>query len=159
MQSSFRQTIIATTAILGLTAFAAVAATPPAADPAAAPTTAKTQPAGAHNRAENIAQRLTDLHAQLNITPAQQVPWDQFTAVMRENAQMMAVALQQRSKVLPTMTAAENMQSHAEIANAYAQEMGKLVPAFQAVYATMSDTQKHTADQVFRDGPHRPHHG
>jgi len=29
------------------------------------------------------------------------------------------------------------------------------VPAFQALYATLSDTQKRLADQAFRDGGYR----
>ena len=32
----------------------------------------------------------------------------------------------------------------------HAQEMQKLVPVFEALYVTMSDSQKHVADQVFR---------
>ena len=46
------------------------------------------------------------------------------------------------------MTAAANMQSYAQVAKDHAQDMQKLVPVFQALYDTMSDNQKRTADQV-----------
>jgi len=49
------------------------------------------------------------------------------------------------------MTATENMQSYADVSMAHAQDVEKLVPAFQALYGTMSDSQKRMADQVFRD--------
>jgi hypothetical protein len=41
------------------------------------------------------------------------------------------------------------------VAMNHAQDMQKLVPAFQTLYDTMSDSQKKTADQVFRDDAHR----
>jgi methyl-accepting chemotaxis protein len=54
-------------------------------------------------------------------------------------------------QALPTMTAADNVKSYAEVSAEHAKEMQKLVPAFQALYDTMSDSQKHVADQVFRN--------
>ena len=95
-------------------------------------------------------QRITDLHQRLNITAKQQTSWDKFARVMRENARSMDQAFQRRVQMMPGMTATENMQSYAQIATEHAQDMQKLVPAFQALYATMSDSQKRTADQVFR---------
>ena len=49
------------------------------------------------------------------------------------------------------MTALENLQSYAAVAAEHAQEVQKLVPAFQTLYDTMSDSQKRRADTVFRD--------
>ncbi len=77
---------------------------------------------------------------------------------MREDAQTMDGVFQHRMQALPTMTAPEDMESYATIAQAHAQEMQKLVPAFEALYATMSDSQKHNADLVFRSGAQKPHH-
>jgi hypothetical protein len=101
-----------------------------------------------------VEQRITDLHARLQITPAQQPQWEQFIQVMRDNAQSMDQTFQHRVEAMPTMTATENMQSYALFASTNAQDVQKLVPAFQALYDTMSDTQKRTADQVFRDDAH-----
>jgi DNA-binding transcriptional regulator YbjK len=59
------------------------------------------------------------------------------------------------------------MQSYEQLAEAHAQHLQKLVPAFQTVYNSMSDQQKQTADQVFREnaeqhaqrGAHRGRNG
>jgi protein CpxP len=164
MRISFRQTLIATTAIIGLSGFAAAAAPPSAGDPtatrsSATPTSAqpmtKGQPSSGHDMAAKIEQRITDLHSKLHITPTQQPQWDRFSEVMRENARDTDQTFQHRVQAMASMTAAENMQSYAQVTSEYAQHMQKLVPAFQALYDTMSDNQKRTADQVFRDDSNR----
>ena len=164
MRTSFRQTVIATTAIIGLSAFAAAAAPPSAGDPTAvrpSPTAAsgqpvaKPQPGAGHNMAARIEQRITDLHSKLKISPAQQPQWDRFSEVMRDNARNTDQTFQHRVQAMSTMTAAENMQSYAQVTAEYAQHMQLLVPAFQALYDTMSESQKRTADQVFRDDANR----
>lgn len=153
MRPSFRQTVIATTAIIGLSAFAAVAAPPSSGDPTAvhpSAATARQPTAASHDRAGNIEQRIVALHGELAISPAQQPQWNQFAQVMRSNAETMDEAFQRRVQAMPTMTAAENMASYAQVSMEHAKDMQKLVPAFQALYDTMSDNQKKTADQVFR---------
>ena len=77
---------------------------------------------------------------------------------MRDNAQTMDQTFQNRVQSMPAMTATENMQSYALLASTNAQDVQKLVPAFQALYDTMSDTQKRMADQVFRDDAHHGDH-
>jgi hypothetical protein len=49
------------------------------------------------------------------------------------------------------MSAVDNMQSFAQIEQQRAQDTQKLVPAFQALYASLNDQQKKTADQLFRN--------
>jgi hypothetical protein len=49
------------------------------------------------------------------------------------------------------MNAVENMQSYAQIEQTRAQDMQKLVPAFQTLYTALSDEQKKQADQLFRN--------
>jgi periplasmic protein CpxP/Spy len=165
MRLSLRQIAFATIAITSLSAFAGAAA-PPAGDPTATrPSTTTSGPsatrhhAGAHHdMVDNVEQRIADLHAKLQITTAQQPQWDQFIQVMRDNAQSMDQTFQHRVQTMPAMTATENMQSYAQLASTNAQDVQKLVPAFQALYDTMSDTQKRTADQVFRDDAHHGGH-
>src|ERR1700712_1540957 len=70
MANCCRLTAIATTAALGLSAFAALAAPPVAGDPTAPPA-AKMQPSRGHMKFEGIEQRIADLHAKLKITPEQ----------------------------------------------------------------------------------------
>ena len=107
---------------------------------------------------DQVGQRITRLHSQLHITPAQQAQWDQFAQVMRDNATNMDQALEQRSTSFATLTAAENMQSYAQIAQEHAQDTQKLATAFQALYGSFSDDQKKNADTVFRArGDHPPH--
>jgi hypothetical protein len=153
MRTSLRPTLIATAAIFGLSAFAAMAAPPGGGDPATVHPATHAQAASMHKES-GIEQRISDLHAKLAISPAQQPQWDQFVQVMRDNAQSMDRTFKQRATMLPTMTADENMQSYAKVATEHAQDMQKMVPAFQALYGSMSDNQKRMADQVFRDEAH-----
>jgi hypothetical protein len=157
MHNSFRYTIIAASAIIGLSGFASMAA--PAADgPSAAGSqaAAKVRPVAGHEA--TIEQRIKDMHAKLLISPAQQPQWDVFADVMRNNARNMEETFKQRVNTMSGMNAPENMQSYGKVAMSHAQDMQKLVPAFQALYDTMSDSQKKTADQVFRDEGHRGKH-
>lgn len=97
-----------------------------------------------------VERRITDLHSRLQITPQQSQQWDQFIQVMRDNAREMDQIYQQRAEKLGSMSAVDNMQSYAQIEQQRAQEVQKLVPAFQTLYASLSDQQKRTADQMFR---------
>jgi periplasmic protein CpxP/Spy len=97
-----------------------------------------------------VDQRITELHSRLHITADQKPQWDQFTQVMRDNAKQMDDVYQQRAQQMGTMSAVDNMQSYAQIEEQRAQDMQKLVPAFQTLYASLSDQQKKTADQMFR---------
>jgi periplasmic protein CpxP/Spy len=56
----------------------------------------------------------------------------------------------QRMQQYPTMNALENMQSYEQIAEAHAQDLQKLVPAFENLYNAMPQQQKQLTDQVFR---------
>ena len=140
MRKSFRQSVLATAAVIGLSTLA-FAATAPA---------ASAKPAVHQSQESTVEQRLADLHAKLQITAAQQTQWEPFAQVMRANATGIDEAFQTRVKALPGMTAADNVKSYAVITEEHAKEMQKLVPVFQTLYDTMSDSQKHVADQVFR---------
>jgi hypothetical protein len=159
--SSFRSSVLAGTAIFSLWGFAAGAASPGAGDPTTVHTsTAAGQaapPSGpGHKQESMIEQRIADLRAKLQITPAESAQWEQFAQVMRDNARSIDAAFDRRVQTLPGLSAPENMQSYAALALEHAQEVQKLVPAFQGLYDTLSDSQKRLADQVFReDTDHR----
>jgi hypothetical protein len=146
-----------------MAAFAATAAPPTANDPAAAgsaPAQGSPRSSPARSDADRsmtgkAEQRISSLHARLQITPAQQPQWDQFAQVMRDNARLMDETFQRRTQNFATMTAEESMASYAQVAMAHAQGMQNLVPSFHALYGTMSDLQKRAADQVFREDGHR----
>ena len=160
MHASLRRIVLTTTAIFGLGAFAAAAAPPGAGDPtivhhpassASGPAAVSGQPTARHRHEDGVEQQIADLHAKLQITPAQSERWEQFAQVMRDNARGIDAAFDHRVQALPGMTAPENVKSYAAVATEHAQDVEKLVPAFQVLYDTMSDSQKRQADQVFRD--------
>ncbi len=121
--------------------------TPP---PAASASPLATQPAPGNNAEQRVETHIKQLHAQLRITPAEQPQWDRFAQVMRENARDMDQAFMQRAQQYPTMTAVQNMQSYQQIAEAHAQHLQKLVPAFDNLYNAMPEQQQRLTDQVFR---------
>ena len=119
--------------------------------PAAASSPMAGHPVPGKNAQERVEHRITELHAQLGITPAERQQWDQFAEVMRENARDMDQVVMQRAQQAQSMNAVQNMQSYEQMAEAHAQHVAKLVTAFKALYDTMPDQQKRVADQVFRE--------
>lgn len=102
--------------------------------------------------AQHVEARIKQLHGQLHITAAQDSQWNEFAQTMRDNARDMDEAAEQRAQQFGTMTAIENMQSYEKLAEDHVQHLQKLIPAFQALYDSMSPEQKKTTDQVFRAG-------
>jgi hypothetical protein len=101
---------------------------------------------------EAAEARITDLHARLKITPAQEDLWNSVTQVMRENAKTMDALRKARTEKAPTMTAVEDFKSYGEITEVHADGIKKFVPVFSALYDSMSDGQKKNADTIFRRG-------
>ena len=131
---------------------APVSATPQgAAPPAAASSPMAGHPVPGKNAQERVEHRISELHAQLRITPAERQQWDQLAEVMRENARDMDQVVIQRAQQVQSMDALQNMQSYEQMAKAHAQHVEKLVTAFKTLYDTMPDQQKRVADQVFRE--------
>jgi periplasmic protein CpxP/Spy len=158
-------------ALLFLPAAALAQSSPSPAPQGAAPpsSAASTSPIAGHpvagkNAEERVEHRIRELHAQLHITPAEEAQWNQFAEVMRENARDMDQAYMQRAQQFETMSAVQNMQSYEQLAEAHAQHVQKLVPAFQNLYDSMTAQQKQVADQVFRQNSEQhaqraAHHG
>jgi protein CpxP len=105
---------------------------------------------------DRVEQRIADLHARLQITPSQQALWDPFAQVMRDNAQHMRQAVDDRADKLKIMNASENMLSYGQLAEQHAQDVQRLASAFQPLYAALSPDQQRTADAMFR-GVGMPH--
>ena len=100
----------------------------------AAPAT--TEPALATAKASPVEARIKELRNKLNITDAQQAQWDSLVQVIRDNAK--------------AMTAIDAVKSYQAVIEAHEAGMAKFVPAFQALYDSMSPAQKETADAMFR---------
>ncbi len=133
----------------GSAARPAAAANPVAASPAAKAAGVPEAQTPRGQRVVNQAeQRIDQLHKQLRITAAEQAQWDQFAAVMRDNAQHMDQVFADRGN--PTNgTALDDMRAYQAITQAHADDVNKLAPAFEALYSAMSPDQKKTADNVF----------
>jgi protein CpxP len=127
----------------------------PAAPSAAASSPMTSQPVSGKNMEERVENHIKQLHAQLQITPAEQPQWDQFAQVMRENARDMDQAFMQRAQQYATMNAMQNMQSYEQMAEAHVRHLQKLVPAFDNLYNAMPEQQKKLTDQVFRANAER----
>lgn len=136
-------------------AFAQTAASAPAAMAAAA-SSAEVRVAQHQQRVE---ERITWLHTQLKITPEQEPQWKAFADVMRSNGQAMGDLYRQRAEGENTRNALDDMKQYAQISQAHADDMQKLVTAFEPLYTSLSPEQKKLADQTFRHNgrDHGPH--
>ena len=109
------------------------------------------------SKVDRTEARITDLHAKLEITPAQEDLWNKVTQVMRDNAKTMDTLNQARREKGKTMTAVEDLKSYGEIAEAHAAGLKNFIPVFEELYNAMSENQKKDADTLFRHGSHRGH--
>jgi hypothetical protein len=107
---------------------------------------------------EQVETRIKELHQKLMITAAQESQWNAFAQVMRENAQTMDAILKERADALGEMNAVQDLRSYEKLADAHADGLRKLVPAFEVLYNSMSEDQKKTADKVFARHEGRPRH-
>ena len=100
--------------------------------------------------ANAVEARIKELHKKLHITTAQKPQWDNLAQVMRDNAQAMSDLKKQRASDAQTMNAVDVVKSYESVIEAHEDGMKKFVPPFEALYNTMSDAQKKTADSLFR---------
>jgi hypothetical protein len=125
-----------------------------AAGPALAQTDAPATPpaqAGPSRRAlTRLEHTIADLHRRLHITAAEQPQWDVFTQILRDNAEHMDALYEARSTA-ETMSAVDDLRSNAGIAEARAQDMRRLVPAFETLYDAMPPEQRRLADAAFKE--------
>jgi protein CpxP len=108
-------------------------------------------PAGNTTMEDRVSKRITQLHAALHITAEQETLWQQFADVMRDNARKMDQDYKDRAARFANLSALENLQSYAQIAQEHADDTQRLVAAFQPLYTAMPDAQKKIADQAFRN--------
>jgi hypothetical protein len=99
---------------------------------------------------ERIEGRIKDLHKRLHITAAQDSQWNDLAQVMRDNAKAMVDLEQQQSAETHAMNAVDVVKSYGAVIEAHEAGMKKFIPAFEALYNSMSDVQKKTADALFR---------
>jgi hypothetical protein len=99
---------------------------------------------------QNVEANIAILHQRLQITPAQEAQFNAVANVMRQNARAEESAPQ-----APPANASAVAQLRSEIQYDEVELAGmkRLLPALEALYATLSPPQRQTADAVFRQGP------
>jgi hypothetical protein len=107
------------------------------------------------SKVDRTEARIKELHAKLEITPAQEELWSKVTQVMRDNAKEMQALIKERSAKAGTMTAVNDLESYGAIVEAHADGIKKFISVFEPLYASMSDTQKKNADKLFQHHDHR----
>jgi hypothetical protein len=107
---------------------------------------AKTKP----TPADPVEARIKTLHSRLHITADQESLWEKVAQVMRENAKAMADHRTEAAQNAQGRSAVDELKSYAAAIDAHADGIHKFIPTFQALYDSMSDAQKKTADAVFR---------
>ena len=106
-------------------------------------------------RTSAVAQteaQIKQLQGALKITEAQKELWNNLTQVMRENAKDMDALTKERAENTKAMNAVEHMKLHSQITETHLDQLKKLIPPFEAFYASMSDEQKKSTDTIFRTG-------
>jgi Spy/CpxP family protein refolding chaperone len=127
----------------------------------AVPVVAFAQTPVSHAKAEKDAEkpvdkaeaRIKEMHAKLKITAAQDPAWEDFVKAQRDNAQQMSALIQKREESADSMNAVDDFKNYQEIAQAHADGLNKIVPAFEKLYGSLSDEQKKMADSMFRGAP------
>lgn len=104
--------------------------------------------------ADHAEARIKLLRSTLKITDTQQVLWNNLTQVMRENAKELDTMSKDKAEMTKSMNALESMKLHSQITEFRLEQQKKLIPAFEALYTSMSDEQKNVTDNVFRTGKH-----
>jgi len=146
-------------ALLALTLLAGPALAQGGASAPAAKSAAPARSSPAQRHEEAVESRIKQLHEQMQITDQQAPQWDAFAQVMRDNGTRAGQAFQERAQKLSTMNADDVMKSYTALAQMHADNMQKLSTSFSALYATLSDEQKKTADRLFRQEHGHPHGG
>jgi LTXXQ motif family protein len=108
--------------------------------------------------ARGVDGLIAHLHEEFKVTPAQEDLFQKLATVMREDADSMSALAKKRSEGAKTNSAVDDLKSYAEIAEAHADGAKRMIPVFQALYDSMSDTQKQAADIEFREHYATHHH-
>lgn len=115
----------------------------------------KKAPAVARTSAvEHTEARIKQLKDALKITDTQKESWNIVTQVMRENALGMDALRKERAETITTLNAVERLKFHSQMTETHLDQMKKLIPPFEALYASLSDEQKKSTDAIMQTGKH-----
>jgi periplasmic protein CpxP/Spy len=99
----------------------------------------------------DVDRQIADLKKQLKITPQQEPQFNAFADVMRNNAQDEDAQMRQAG-ANQHPNAVDGLKQAQQMAETQSNGLKRLVPAFQALYDSLSDSQKKVADQVLGGG-------
>lgn len=117
---------------------------------APAPQPVATAPGVTETKGETVEQRITALHAAMQITPEQETKWNGVAQAMRENAAAMdKLVASTRAAPPQNMSAVDDLKTYQKFAQAHVDGLKNLISAFSTLYDTMPDAQKKVADKVF----------
>jgi hypothetical protein len=106
---------------------------------------------GAENR---VDRRLAFLHQRLGITPAQEAAWTQFTSEVRAmETQPPSVLDRERGA---TGNVVQRLELRERMLERRSADLDRVLRALRPLYASLSDEQKRTADQLLFRPEQRP---
>ena len=120
----------------------------------ATPVFAQTAPDSTAPRIGQMRERLQQVHDRLAITPAQQPQWDAVVAVLRDNARSMRANPATAAIRSGHLTAVQELHAASDLAHARADALQRMIPPVEALYATLSPEQQHTADETLAKAMH-----
>jgi periplasmic protein CpxP/Spy len=104
------------------------------------------------DKADTVEARITSLHAELKITPAEDAAWNGVAQAMRENvANLEKLVAEKRTQAPQNMTALDDLTTYQKFAQAHVDGLKNLTSAFTSLYDAMPAAQKTNADQVLRN--------
>lgn len=105
---------------------------------------------------ETLDNRISTLHTELNITPAQESAWETVAQAMRDNDANMQKMIAARNGEAPhEQTAVEALRTYERFSQAHVDGLKTLISSFETLYGGMPASQQAVADQVFK---HFGHH-
>ena len=146
------------------TGVAAIGLAPVLAQTAPAPANSTAAPSEARHHAmermmpgQFVDGRIAFLKAQLKITPAQEVQWQQVEAAMRENAKTLDQTITTARQNRGNTDAVQRLELRAQFAKVRVDNDARLLAAFKPLYASLSPEQQQMANQLV-GARHHWHH-
>ncbi len=99
---------------------------------------------------ERVEAHIRDLHARLAITPAEEQQWAAFAGVMRQNAQAMERSHHDQTAGSTGLPAIDALRNYAALSRLHADNVERLLPAFEALYQAMTADQRLSADRTLQ---------
>ena len=98
----------------------------------------------------DVEAEIVSLRQRLQITPAQEAPFNTLANALRANARAEASLPHQPPA---NASAVDELRAEIQYDEAYLAGLKRLLPALEALFASLSPTQRQAADMAFRQGP------